>query len=131
MTTQDLFQHVLYVCEKRVQTIVNVPESKPKMSALRKPTIVYSIHQIHIEMGCSRIQEGVSAGQGKGCILVTMVLWAPETAGPWSAVTTRHISKNLQQYLGRRRWNLANTRLRASHPITSCHVKTDKRLKQN
>ncbi len=25
----------------------------------------------------------------------TMVLWAPETAGPWSAVTIRHISRNL------------------------------------
>ncbi len=63
MTTRDLFQHVLYVCEKRVQTIVNIQENKRKMSALRKS---YSIHQIHIEMGCSTIQEGVSAGQGKG-----------------------------------------------------------------
>lgn len=30
----------------------------------------------------------------------TMVLWAPETAGPWSAVTMRHISMNWQAYLG-------------------------------
>ena len=30
----------------------------------------------------------------------TMVLWAPETAGPWSAVTIRHISMNWQAYLG-------------------------------
>lgn len=29
-----------------------------------------------------------------------MVLWAPETAGPWSAVTIRHISMNWQAYLG-------------------------------
>ena len=29
-----------------------------------------------------------------------MVLWAPETAGPWSAVTIRHISMNWQEYLG-------------------------------
>ncbi len=74
MTTQDLFQHVLYVCEKRVQTIVNIQENNTNMPALRKQLIFYSIHQIHIEMGCSTIQEGVSAGEGKGCILVTMVL---------------------------------------------------------
>lgn len=30
----------------------------------------------------------------------TMVLWAPDTAGPWSAVTIRHISMNWQAYLG-------------------------------
>lgn len=30
----------------------------------------------------------------------TMVLWAPDTAGPWSAVTIRHISTNWQAYLG-------------------------------
>lgn len=30
----------------------------------------------------------------------TIVLWAPETAGPWSAVTMRHISMNWQAYLG-------------------------------
>lgn len=35
----------------------------------------------------------------------TMVLWAPDTAGPWSAVTIRHISMNWQAYLG----NLENT----------------------
>jgi len=35
----------------------------------------------------------------------TIVLWAPETAGPWSAVTIRHISKNLLTYGGRGRWN--------------------------
>lgn len=29
-----------------------------------------------------------------------MVLWAPDTAGPWSAVTIRHISMNWQAYLG-------------------------------
>ena len=29
-----------------------------------------------------------------------MVLCAPETAGPWSAVTIRHISRNLQAYEG-------------------------------
>jgi hypothetical protein len=30
----------------------------------------------------------------------TMVLWAPDTAGPWSAVTIRHISINLVAYFG-------------------------------
>jgi len=29
-------------------------------------------------------------------LAVTIVLWAPDTAGPWSADTMRHISKNLQ-----------------------------------
>ena len=33
-------------------------------------------------------------------LAVTIVLWAPETAGPWSAVTIRHISRNLQAYTG-------------------------------
>ena len=33
----------------------------------------------------------------------TMVLCAPETAGPWSAVIIRHISRNLQAYGGMRR----------------------------
>ena len=28
-------------------------------------------------------------------LAVTMVLWAPDTAGPWSAVTIKHISMNL------------------------------------
>ena len=30
----------------------------------------------------------------------TIVLWAPETAGPWSAVTIMHISMNLEAYGG-------------------------------
>jgi len=30
----------------------------------------------------------------------TMVLWAPDTAGPWSAVIIRHISRNLHAYGG-------------------------------
>ena len=29
-----------------------------------------------------------------------MVLWAPDTAGPWSAVTIKHISMNWQAYFG-------------------------------
>mmetsp|Transcript_658 Transcript_658/g.2759 ORF Transcript_658/g.2759 Transcript_658/m.2759 type:complete len:246 (+) Transcript_658:280-1017(+) len=33
---------------------------------------------------------------------VTMALWAPLTAGPWSAVTIKIISMNLQQACGRR-----------------------------
>ena len=33
-------------------------------------------------------------------LAVTIVLWAPDTAGPWSAVTIRHISRNLQAYVG-------------------------------
>jgi len=33
-------------------------------------------------------------------LAVTIVLWAPDTAGPWSAVTIRHISRNLQAYAG-------------------------------
>lgn len=32
----------------------------------------------------------------------TMVLWAPLTAGPWSAVSIRQSSKNLFAYSGRR-----------------------------
>mmetsp|Transcript_67318 Transcript_67318/g.194950 ORF Transcript_67318/g.194950 Transcript_67318/m.194950 type:complete len:246 (+) Transcript_67318:235-972(+) len=36
---------------------------------------------------------------------VTMVLWAPLTAGPWSAVTIKIISMNLVQCSGRRRRN--------------------------
>ena len=35
-----------------------------------------------------------------------MVLCAPDTAGPWSAVIIKHISMNLHAYGGRRRWNL-------------------------
>lgn len=30
----------------------------------------------------------------------TIVLWAPDTAGPWSAVTIKHISMNWQAYFG-------------------------------
>lgn len=30
----------------------------------------------------------------------TIVLWAPDTAGPWSAVTIKHISINFVAYLG-------------------------------
>ena len=41
-------------------------------------------------------------------LAATMVLWAPETAGPWSAVTIRHSSKNLQKYSGNSRWNHSN-----------------------
>ena len=37
---------------------------------------------------------------------VTIVLWAPDTAGPWSAVIIKHISMNLHAYAGRRRLNL-------------------------
>ena len=33
-------------------------------------------------------------------LAVTMVLCAPDTAGPWSAETIRHISMNLQAYVG-------------------------------
>ena len=33
-------------------------------------------------------------------LAVTMVLWAPDTAGPWSADTIRHISMNLHAYVG-------------------------------
>ena len=33
-------------------------------------------------------------------LAVTMVLCAPDTAGPWSAVTIRHISMNLLAYCG-------------------------------
>ena len=36
---------------------------------------------------------------------VTIVLCAPETAGPWSAVTMSTISMNLVAYGGRRRRN--------------------------
>lgn len=28
-------------------------------------------------------------------LVQTMVLWAPDTAGPWSAVTIKHISKKV------------------------------------
>ena len=36
---------------------------------------------------------------------VTMVLWAPDTHGPWSAHSTTHISMNLVAYRGSRRLN--------------------------
>lgn len=39
----------------------------------------------------------------------TIVLWAPETAGPWSAVTIRHISMNWQAYLGNLRRKTTTT----------------------
>mmetsp|Transcript_91097 Transcript_91097/g.244282 ORF Transcript_91097/g.244282 Transcript_91097/m.244282 type:complete len:231 (-) Transcript_91097:87-779(-) len=35
----------------------------------------------------------------------TMVLWAPETQGPWSAVVMTHSSMNLDTYAGSRRLN--------------------------
>lgn len=37
---------------------------------------------------------------------VTMVLCAPDTAGPWSAVTISTSSKNLHAQSGSSRWNL-------------------------
>lgn len=39
---------------------------------------------------------------------VTIVLCAPATAGPWSAVSISTISMNRQAYSGRRRWNHNN-----------------------
>mmetsp|Transcript_23277 Transcript_23277/g.49570 ORF Transcript_23277/g.49570 Transcript_23277/m.49570 type:complete len:212 (-) Transcript_23277:989-1624(-) len=45
---------------------------------------------------------------------VTMVLWAPLTAGPWSAVTSRIISMNLQHSGG----NCRRNQRRASTPPT-------------
>ncbi|CAB3262431.1 unnamed protein product [Arctia plantaginis] len=37
---------------------------------------------------------------------VTMVLCAPDTAGPWSAHTITTSSKNLHAHSGSSRWNL-------------------------
>lgn len=51
----------------------------------------------------------------------TIVLCAPDTAGPWSAVTMRHISKNLQTYGGRQRWN---HRSDTTPPIPTSRFKT-------
>lgn len=38
----------------------------------------------------------------------TIVLCAPDTAGPWSAVNIKDISRNLQYIGGRHRWNHNN-----------------------
>lgn len=51
----------------------------------------------------------------------TIVLCAPDTAGPWSAVTMRHISKNLHTYVGRQRWN---HRRDTTPPIPTSRFKT-------
>lgn len=51
----------------------------------------------------------------------TIVLCAPLTAGPWSAVTIKHISKNLQTYGGKQRWNHKSD---TTPPIPTFFVRT-------
>mmetsp|Transcript_22827 Transcript_22827/g.64822 ORF Transcript_22827/g.64822 Transcript_22827/m.64822 type:complete len:270 (-) Transcript_22827:693-1502(-) len=51
----------------------------------------------------------------------TMVLWAPDTAGPWSAVIMRTISIKVVAYSGRRRLNHSRP---MTPPRPSCSLKT-------
>ena len=54
-----------------------------------------------------------------------MVLWAPDTAGPWSAVTIRHISMNWQAYLGNLETGVEGRGQQSKHRVVAQRVYMD------